>query len=120
MHSRVQHLPPKEHFMRDRLPNVAAFVLACLLGSPALADLPDRSERERSPVQLGPRPFFLVEDMSDGPLKRRLQACSARTTVYRSSDFSIGHRGAALQFPEHTRESYEAAVRMGAGTSSAT
>ena len=25
----------------------------------------------------------------------------------------IGHRGAALQFPEHTKESYEAAARMG-------
>jgi glycerophosphoryl diester phosphodiesterase len=33
----------------------------------------------------------------------------------RSSAFSIGHRGAALQFPEHTRESYEAGARMGAG-----
>jgi glycerophosphoryl diester phosphodiesterase len=33
----------------------------------------------------------------------------------KSSDFSIGHRGAALQFPEHTQESYLAAARMGAG-----
>jgi len=31
------------------------------------------------------------------------------------SDFSIGHRGAALQFPEHTLESYKAAAIMGAG-----
>ena len=30
-------------------------------------------------------------------------------------DFSIGHRGAPLQFPEHTRESYLAAAKMGAG-----
>ena len=66
-------------------------------------------------AQLGPRPFFLVDDMSDSPLKQRLQACARRTQVYRSSDFSIGHRGAALQFPEHTRESYVAAARMGAG-----
>ena len=34
---------------------------------------------------------------------------------FKKSDFSIGHRGAALQFPEHTRESYEAGARMGAG-----
>ena len=31
------------------------------------------------------------------------------------SDFSIGHRGAAMQFPEHSKESYEAAIRQGAG-----
>ncbi|MBT9538292.1 glycerophosphodiester phosphodiesterase family protein [Thiobacillus sp.] len=64
-------------------------------------------------VQLGPRPFFLVEDMEDGKLKRKLQQCS--NGPFRKSDFSIGHRGAALQFPEHTKESYEAAARMGAG-----
>jgi glycerophosphoryl diester phosphodiesterase len=65
-------------------------------------------------VQLGPRPFFLVDDMSESPLKKRLQACAQRA-VFRPSDFSIGHRGAPLQFPEHTRESYVAAARMGAG-----
>lgn len=35
--------------------------------------------------------------------------------AYRRTDFSIAHRGAPLQFPEHTKESYEAAARMGAG-----
>jgi glycerophosphoryl diester phosphodiesterase len=64
-------------------------------------------------VALGPRPYFLVEDMRDGRLKRELAACLDDTA--RHTDFSIGHRGAALQFPEHTRESYEAAHRMGAG-----
>ncbi|MFO1329419.1 MAG: glycerophosphodiester phosphodiesterase family protein [Rubrivivax sp.] len=66
-------------------------------------------------AQLGPRPFFLVDDMSEGPLKAELQACMARTTVYGRSSFSIAHRGAPLQFPEHTLESYRAAARMGAG-----
>jgi glycerophosphoryl diester phosphodiesterase len=69
--------------------------------------------RSESSVQLGPRPFFLVNEMEDGRLKRQLQTCTAGP--FRKSDFSIGHRGAALQFPEHTRESYEAAARMGAG-----
>ncbi len=64
-------------------------------------------------VQLGPRPFFLVDDMQGGALKRTLQKCG--DGPFRKSDFSIGHRGAPLQFPEHTRESYEAAARMGAG-----
>lgn len=64
-------------------------------------------------VQLGPRPFFLVLDMDDSALKRELMSCSEGP--FRRTDFSIGHRGAALQFPEHTLESYEAAARMGAG-----
>jgi glycerophosphoryl diester phosphodiesterase len=51
--------------------------------------------------------------MSDGPLKDRLRACLDDEP--RRTSFSIGHRGAPLQFPEHTRESYEAAARMGAG-----
>ena len=81
---------------------------AVLLTSPA-----STQERHDAAIQLGPRPFFLVNDMRDGPLKDRLRACA--NGPFRRSDFSIGHRGAALQFPEHTRESYEAAARMGAG-----
>ncbi|HMJ14667.1 MAG TPA: glycerophosphodiester phosphodiesterase family protein [Polyangiaceae bacterium] len=64
-------------------------------------------------MQLGPRPYYLVEDMDEGPLKDKLQACSDQRAE--RTDFSIGHRGAALQFPEHTKESYQAAARMGAG-----
>jgi glycerophosphoryl diester phosphodiesterase len=30
-------------------------------------------------------------------------------------DWSIGHRGASLHFPEHTKEGYTAAADMGAG-----
>ena len=56
-------------------------------------------------VQLGPRPYFLIEDMDDGKLKAALQQCSEGS--FYKTDFSIGHRGAALQFPEHTKESYE-------------
>jgi glycerophosphoryl diester phosphodiesterase len=64
-------------------------------------------------AQLGPRPFFLVDAMQDSPLKTRLGACKDQS--FPRSDLSIGHRGAPLQFPEHTRESYIAAARMGAG-----
>ena len=64
-------------------------------------------------VQLGPRPYFLVEDMDESKLKTQLQQCSEGP--FKRTDFSIGHRGAALQFPEHTQESYVAAARMGAG-----
>jgi glycerophosphoryl diester phosphodiesterase len=64
-------------------------------------------------VQLGPRPFFLVDNMDAGPLKDKLASCSEGP--FSTSDFSIGHRGAPLQFPEHSRESYMAAAREGAG-----
>ncbi|MEZ8123628.1 glycerophosphodiester phosphodiesterase family protein [Vibrio splendidus] len=65
------------------------------------------------PANLGPRPLFLVNNMDESPLKTKLLSCS-EGPFYRS-DFSIGHRGAAMQFPEHTKESYLAAIQMGAG-----
>ncbi len=67
------------------------------------------------PAQLGVRPFWLVERLEPGPLKDRLQACAAKTADYSRSPLAVGHRGAALFFPEHTREGYLAAVRQGAG-----
>ena len=64
-------------------------------------------------IQVGPRPYYLVQKMEEGPLKTALQQCSE--TPLRKTNFSIGHRGAALQFPEHTQEAYVAGARMGAG-----
>jgi glycerophosphoryl diester phosphodiesterase len=64
-------------------------------------------------VQLGPRPFYLVNDMQPGALKNKLLSCGKRN--FKKTDFSIGHRGAPLQFPEHTKESYLAAAHQGAG-----
>jgi glycerophosphoryl diester phosphodiesterase len=64
-------------------------------------------------VQVGVRPFYLVEGMDDGALKTKLQQCAAGP-FYRSK-FVVSHRGAPLEFPEHSHESYEAANRMGAG-----
>ncbi len=67
------------------------------------------------PAQLGPRPFYLLDRLEPGPLHDQLAACAARTDAYPRSPLAIGHRGAALFFPEHTREGYLAAVRQGAG-----
>ncbi len=64
-------------------------------------------------VELGERPFSLIKGMDDGRLKRQLERCA--DGPFSSTDFSIGHRGAPVHFPEHTRESYEAAAKMGAG-----
>jgi glycerophosphoryl diester phosphodiesterase len=87
---------------------VIAFMLAALATAtagtvftaqgPSKGTSAPRSEGEGHSVQLGPRPFFLVNDMSDGPLKDELLACSGGP--FKKTDFSIGHRGAALQFPE--------------------
>ncbi|CAM3160147.1 glycerophosphodiester phosphodiesterase family protein [Moritella viscosa] len=64
-------------------------------------------------ANLGPRPAYLVNNMDDSALKTQLQQCS--DGPFKRSSFSIGHRGAAMQFPEHTKESYLAAIEMGAG-----
>lgn len=95
----------------------AAFGILTTASTPASADRDDDRGRVHGrtaeSIQLGPRPFYLVEGMDPGPLKSKLLQC--QSGPFRKSDFSIGHRGAPLQFPEHTRESYQAAARMGAG-----
>lgn len=64
-------------------------------------------------IELGARPGWLVADMQSSPLKTELASCLDRPL--RRTVFSIGHRGAGIVFPEHTREAYEAGYRMGAG-----
>jgi glycerophosphoryl diester phosphodiesterase len=106
-----------------RQPFIAATVAAVLGGSACFvtagygqdesASRTSRHHSKRESVQLGPRPFFLIDDMQNSRLKRQLSSCSAGP--FEKTDFSIGHRGAALQFPEHTREAYQAGARMGAG-----
>ncbi len=100
--------------MRRTFISLALASIATLLPGLAAADRDGDSHGRSTAAQLGPRPFFLVDEMSDSPLKQQLQSC-ARRGAFRSSEFSIGHRGAAMQVPEHTRESYVAAARMGAG-----
>jgi glycerophosphoryl diester phosphodiesterase len=85
-------------------------VVAAICGSPL--SMPPAVQAQTDAPQLGPRPFYLVSKMKDGPLKTTLQQCNG---PYRKTDFSVAHRGAPLQFPEHSKESYEAAARMGAG-----
>ncbi|KAH8597542.1 glycerophosphoryl diester phosphodiesterase [Bisporella sp. PMI_857] len=65
-------------------------------------------------IQVGNRPEFLIGNMDAGPLKDKLASCSEGP--FKKSEFVIAHRGAPLQFPEHSKESYIAAARQGAGT----
>lgn len=102
---------------------LASAAVAVLFGSTTAIPSDRESPREdrwnpgddarKSAIHVGPRPHFLVAGMEDSLLKRRLERCAGEPV--RRTDFSIGHRGAPLQFPEHTQESYEAAARMGAG-----
>ena len=64
-------------------------------------------------IQLGARPDYLIDDMATSELKTKLESC--KDGPFYRTDFSIGHRGAPMQYPEHTKESYIAAARMGAG-----
>ncbi|KAH6877139.1 PLC-like phosphodiesterase [Thelonectria olida] len=65
-------------------------------------------------IELGPRPYYLINDLDDGPLKKKLQSCS--NDKMKTSKWSIAHRGGGtLQIPEHSVESALAGARMGAG-----
>ena len=79
---------------------------------------PEGVRSAKAQIQLGPRPYFLVNDMEDGELKEELLGCF--DSKPRRTLLSIGHRGAPLQFPEHTKESYEAAIGWAPASSSAT
>jgi glycerophosphoryl diester phosphodiesterase len=92
------------------MPSRRLLALLFALALPAAATAQNLSLPHEA--QIGPRPFYLVDKMKDGPLKQKLQQC---TGPFHKTDFSIGHRGAALMFPEHSKEAYMAAARMGAG-----
>lgn len=87
----------------------ALLLPAVLLPALTMADSPTAPPH----VDYGPRPAYLIDKLDPGPLKDKLMACRGQTPT--RSDFSIGHRGAPLMFPEHTVESNVAAARMGAG-----
>ncbi len=88
--------------------------LTCLLllGSCALT-VQATEKLQNESYTYGVRPFYLIDDLENGKLKEELLACSKQ--IPKKTLMTIGHRGAAMQFPEHTKESYLAAARMGAG-----
>lgn len=84
-----------------------------LLGAVSASGLISATAAIAAEVELGPRPYFLIDKMKPGALRDKLMSCADRD--FERKDFSIGHRGAPLLFPEHTIESNVAAARMGAG-----
>src|SRR4051812_28027289 len=104
----------RESHMRSIFPALACITLAFsaqFATTPARAE--GRHERGDPAIQVGPRPMYLVSGMDESELKQRLLRC--QDDLVRRTNFSIAHRGAPLQFPEHTKEAYEAGARMGAG-----
>jgi glycerophosphoryl diester phosphodiesterase len=91
---------------------VAAVLSFACLAVPAFAGDPDHRPLG-TPIQVGDRPAFLIDGMDDSALKRKLASCT--NDLVRRTKFSIAHRGAPLQFPEHTKEAYTAGARQGAG-----
>lgn len=85
---------------------IITLAAAAVAAAPALAQSVER-------IEYGPRPYYLIDRMENGPLKEKLLSCAGQNAS--PSLFSIGHRGAPMQFPEHTVESNLAAARMGAG-----
>jgi glycerophosphoryl diester phosphodiesterase len=99
-------------------------LLGCLRPTPSIAQGNSQHDQNqidqgndnngKASVQVGPRPYYLIDKMSDSPLKHKLESCSEGP--FYKTDFAIGHRGGAtLQFPEHTKEDHQAGARMGAG-----
>jgi glycerophosphoryl diester phosphodiesterase len=69
--------------MRHRVP--AALAVIVVAGATVSGH---GSNHDQSRVQLGPRPFFLVDDMKESPLKRKLERCA--DGPFQPTTFSIG------------------------------
>lgn len=89
------------------------YLLVIFLSILATSCFEDKKQPTSSDISVGVRPFYLIEDLPDSELKTKLSSCSNKPL--QTKYFTIGHRGASMQFPEHTKESYQAAARMGAG-----
>ena len=48
-------------------------------------------------VQVGPRPYYIIDEMESSKLKRKLERCSEIS--FYGTGFSIGHRGGTIERP---------------------
>lgn len=81
--------------MRFTIALVAGLAAANPIANPiAAAPRPNHSDAKLvNQIQLDPRPYYLVEDMDEGSLKK-LQSCSEKKM--KPSDWSIGYRGGGV------------------------
>lgn len=90
--------------------------VAGLLATAAATPCPAPGPKPLKRIDLGPRPGFLVDDMDEGYLKEELQECLNSETPWKTSTWSVAHRGGGtLMIPEHSLESNMAGARMGSG-----
>ncbi|KAJ9611516.1 hypothetical protein H2200_004700 [Cladophialophora chaetospira] len=102
--------------MRTSTSALALVALAANLAAAAPVKKPRWNEwvPEDYLVSLGVRPYYLIQNMTDSPLKQQLEACYNKPVSI--TGWSIGHRGGGtLQIPEETTQSTQAGARMGAG-----
>src|SRR5262245_1191625 len=102
--------------MTARATTVSLLVVGtCFLSARSSANDDDHfNDNYGDAVQVGPRPYYLINKMSPSPLKRQLEAC-ADGPFYKTK-CSLGHRaGGAAHCPAHPAESHRAGARMGAG-----
>jgi glycerophosphoryl diester phosphodiesterase len=95
--------------------STTASVLAGLAMVGSVAAVPCPGVKPIKNIQLGPRPYYLIDDLDEGPLKKKLASC--KEMKMKASSWSFGHRGGGtLMIPEHSKEGNLAGARMGAGT----
>lgn len=98
---------------------VVTLLLITITSTVGCADSNDSVENtpattdEAMQLDIGDRPKRLASQLEEGSLRDALLSCE--TSEIERQAFSIGHRGAPLGYPEHTRESYLAAAHQGAG-----
>ena len=104
--------------MGNRVFNLIAMLMLVSNTAQARIDSTDRAlmltgNASQARVDPTDRALALSEDLPAGALKQRLQSCA--DGAFSATEFSIAHRGAPLGYPEHSREGYIAAAKMGAG-----
>lgn len=95
---------------------VNMYALSLLVAAGLAAAVPVHKDQTHAVtnIQVGPRPFWLVDQMEDSPLKSKLESCTEKP-IKHAPFFAISHRGGPLQFPEHSVQGLYAGARMGAG-----
>jgi glycerophosphoryl diester phosphodiesterase len=93
----------------------AALTAAGIVGAAPLdRKWEDWNKPENYYISYGPRPYFILQNMTEGPLKTKLESC--QNGPFEVTGWSIGHRGGGtLLIPEETVASTLAGARMGAG-----